>query len=157
MSNVAAGIGRGQLKVLEERVAKKKFIYEYYKGELGDLDGFDFQPVNVWDRPNFWLSCLTVSGSLCPLDIMDLLNSENIEARPLWKPMHLQPFFSHFDFIGGNVARDLFEKGICLPSDTKMTDADLKRVVTLIKSLYWQRKLKPIGKEDTGCEVSSVS
>ena len=157
MSNVAAGIGRGQLKVLEARVAKKKYIYEFYKRELGDLDGFEFQPVNEWDEPNYWLSCFTVSGILSPLDIMEMLRGENIESRPVWKPMHLQPFFSEFEFVGGTVSQGLFENGICLPSDTKMTDEDLKRVVTLIKSLYWERKLKPIVGEEVVSEVSAVS
>jgi len=157
MSNVTAGIGRGQLKVLEERVAKKKYIYEYYKSELSNLDGFEFQPVNDWDRPNYWLTCLTVVGTLCPLDIIEALRKENIESRPLWKPMHLQPFFSEFDYFGGNVAQELFEKGICLPSDTKMTDSDLKRVSTLIKSLFWGRKLNPVVEENVDDEISAVS
>jgi len=157
MSNVIAGIGRGQLKVLEERVAKKKYIYEYYKRELGDLDGFEFQPVNEWDQPNYWLSSLTVTGILSPLDIMEMLRKENIESRPVWKPMHMQPFFSEFEYVGGKVSQELFENGICLPSDTKMTDEDLKRVSELIQSLYWERKLKPMAREEVVNEVSAVS
>lgn len=137
MSNVVAGIGRGQLKVLEDRVAKKKHIFEYYKRELGNLEGVQFMPVNDWNEPNYWLSCLTVRGQVKPLDIMNALDKENIESRPIWKPMHLQPFFSEYDYIGGNVSQDLFENGVCLPSDTKMTDGDLERVCRIVKEL-WQ-------------------
>ena len=157
MSNVAAGIGRGQLKVLEERVAKKKYIYEFYKRELALLDGFVFQPVNDWDQPNYWLTTLTVTGILNPIDIIEMLELQNIEARPLWKPMHLQPFFSDFDYIGGNVSQTLFENGICLPSDTKMTDKDLKRVSILIKSLFDSRKSNLLLKEVGSHEISAVS
>ncbi len=136
MSNVVAGIGRGQLKVLDQRVAKKREIFRYYKQELGNLDGVKMMPVNEWNEPNFWLSCLTLYGKVRPLDIIEALEFENIESRPLWKPMHLQPFFQGYDFIGEGVAEDLFNNGVCLPSDTKMTDEDLARVVNIIKGLW---------------------
>lgn len=136
MSNVVAGIGRGQLKVLDQRVAKKKYIYEYYKRELGHLEGINFMPVNEWDKPNYWLTSMTVTGKITPLEIMEKLEANNIESRPVWKPMHLQPFFSEYDYIGGDVSQKLFENGVCLPSDTKMTDDDLQRVCKIIKGLW---------------------
>jgi dTDP-4-amino-4,6-dideoxygalactose transaminase len=136
MSNVVAGIGRGQLKVLEQRVEKKKYIFDFYKKELGDLDGVKFMPVNEWDEPNYWLSSMTLRGHVRPIDIMEALEKENIESRPIWKPMHLQPFFEKYDFVGTDVSEKLFENGVCLPSDTKMTDKDLQRVVKIIKGLW---------------------
>lgn len=135
MSNVVAGIGRGQLKVLDQRVEKKKYIFEFYKKELGGLDGVQFMPINEWNEPNYWLSCMTLSGKIRPLDIMEALEEENIESRPIWKPMHLQPFFEKYDYVGAGVSEKLFENGICLPSDTKMADEDLERVVGIIEKL----------------------
>lgn len=136
MSNIVAGIGRGQLKVLDKRVEKKKYIFEYYKRELGELEGIEFMPINEWNEPNYWLSCITLSGKVRPLDIMEALEKENIESRPIWKPMHLQPFFKKYDYIGKDVSEQLFENGVCLPSDTKMTDGDLERIVKIIKGLW---------------------
>ncbi|MDX8289021.1 aminotransferase class I/II-fold pyridoxal phosphate-dependent enzyme [Metabacillus indicus] len=138
MSNVVAGIGRGQLKVLDKRVEKKNYIYNYYHKELGMLDGINFMPNNNWDKPNYWLSCITLIGEIRPNDIIDALQAENIESRPVWKPMHIQPFFEKYDFVGTNVSEKLFENGVCLPSDTKMTDEDLYRVVKVIKGLWLQ-------------------
>ncbi len=136
MSNVVAGIGRGQLKVLDKRVEKKKYIFEFYKSELSHLDGVEFMPVNEWDNPNYWLSCITLNSKIRPIDIMESLERENIEARPVWKPMHMQPFFEEYDYVGEDVSEKLFVNGTCLPSDTKMTDADLERTVTIIKGLW---------------------
>lgn len=136
MSNVVAGIGRGQLKILDQRVQKKRYIFEFYKRELESLEGVQFMPSNEWDEPNYWLSSMTLSGKVRPNDIMVVLESENIEARPIWKPMHMQPFFEKYDFIGSDVSEKLFENGVCLPSDTKMTDGDLDRVVRVIKGLW---------------------
>ena len=136
MSNVVAGIGRGQLKILDNRVEKKKYIFELYKRELGRLEGVNFMPINDWNEPNYWLSCLTLSGPVKPLYIMEALEAENIESRPIWKHMHLQPFFAEHDFIGEGVSESLFENGVCLPSDTKMTDGDITRIVEIIKKLW---------------------
>lgn len=136
MSNVVAGIGRGQLKVLDQRVAKKKYIFDFYKRELGGLEGVEFMPINDWNEPNYWLSVMTLKGSVRPLDVMEALEKENIESRPVWKPMHMQPFFSEYDYIGGDVSEKLFENGVCLPSDTKMTDEDLERICSIIKGLW---------------------
>jgi len=136
MSNVVAGIGRGQLKVLDQRVEKKRYIFDYYKRELGKLEGVEFMPMNEWNEPNCWLSCMTLSGKVRPLDIMETLDRENIESRPVWKPMHLQPFFEKYDYVGKDVAEQLFENGVCLPSDTKMSDEDLERICKIIKGLW---------------------
>ncbi len=138
MSNVVAGIGRGQLKVLDQRVAKKNYIFEFYKRELGGLEGIEFMPSYEWDEPNYWLSSITLSGKVRPIDIFDALEAENIESRPVWKPMHMQPFFDKYDFVGEGVSEKLFENGVCLPSDTKMTDEDLERVVETIKGLWFK-------------------
>jgi Predicted pyridoxal phosphate-dependent enzyme apparently involved in regulation of cell wall biogenesis len=135
MSNISAGIGRGQLKVLDLRVAKKKKIFEFYKRELGELPGIQFMPVNLWNEPNYWLSCITLDSKIKPLEIMDALEEENIESRPIWKPMHQQPYFSWCDYIGTTVSERLFESGVCLPSDTKMTDTDQERICKIIKGL----------------------
>ena len=136
MSNVVAGIGRGQLKVLDRRVEKKRYIFELYKRELSGFEGIEFMPSNDWNEPNYWLSSITLSGKVRPIDIFEALEAENIESRPVWKPMHMQPFFREYDFIGEGVSEKLFENGVCLPSDTKMTDKDLERVVETIKGLW---------------------
>ena len=136
MSNIVAGIGRGQLKVLDERVEKKRYIYEFYKRELSSIDDIQFMPENEWDEPNYWLSCITLNGNIRPIDVIDALEKENIESRPIWKPMHLQPYFEEYDYIGDRVSEKLFENGVCLPSDTKMTESDLYRVVNAIKEMF---------------------
>lgn len=136
MSNVAAGIGRGQLKVLDDRVQKKRYIFDFYKRELGNLEGIEFMPSNEWNEPNYWLSSMTLNSKIRPIDVMETLEKENIESRPVWKPMHMQPFFEKYDFVGTDVSEKLFENGVCLPSDTKMSDKDLKRVVKIIKGMW---------------------
>ncbi|GAB6560545.1 aminotransferase class I/II-fold pyridoxal phosphate-dependent enzyme [Bacillus cereus] len=136
MSNVVAGIGRGQLKVLDQRVQKKRYIFDFYKRELGNLEGIEFMPSNEWNEPNYWLSSMTLNGKVRPIDVMEALEKENIESRPVWKPMHMQPFFEKYDFVGTDVSEKLFENGICLPSDTKMKEADLEKVVKIIKGLW---------------------
>ncbi|PYZ92575.1 aminotransferase DegT [Salipaludibacillus keqinensis] len=136
MSNVVAGIGRGQLKVLDQRVEKKRYIYQFYKRELEHLDGVEMMPTNEWDEPNYWLSSMTLKGNVRPIEIMEALEKENIEARPIWKPMHKQPYFEKYNFVGTDVSEQLFENGVCLPSDTKMTDQDLEKVVKIIKNLW---------------------
>ncbi|ETT51760.1 aminotransferase DegT [Paenibacillus odorifer] len=136
MSNVVAGIGRGQLRVLERRIKKKYEIFEYYKNELLTLEGLNMMPINEWNEPNYWLSCITLSGGLRPLDLIVALENENIESRPVWKPMHMQPFFEQYDFVGDGVSEKIYENGVCLPSDTKLTDDDLERIVKIIKKVW---------------------
>lgn len=137
MSNIVAGIGRGQLKVLEDRVQQKRHIFDTYKKGLADIEEISFIDEMENERANFWLSAILIdSDKITPTMIMDALEEENIESRPIWKPMHIQPIFLKYDSIGGEVSEAYFEKGICLPSDTKMTDEDLERVVQIIRGIF---------------------
>lgn len=136
MSNVLAGIGRGQLKVLDQRIEKKREIYEFYKRELGAINGIDLMPENAWSVPNHWLTCVTLCGGISPYQLMDALEKENIESRPVWKPLHLQPYFSGCSYIGNGLSERLFENGVCLPSDTKMAAEELSKVTDIIKGLW---------------------
>lgn len=138
MSNIVAGIGRGQLKVLEEHVATKRNIFIRYCEAFADIPEISMMPINDFCEPNCWLTCITLSGDkVRPDDIIDALAAENIESRPIWKPMNLQPFFEKYDYIdNGGVGEKLFRDGVCLPSDTNMTEADLDRVIAIIRSLW---------------------
>lgn len=143
MSNICAGIGRGQLKVLEERVSKKKYIYELYKKSLQDIPVIRMMPICDYGTPNYWLSCLTLDEScpVKPLDLISALAGENIESRPVWKPMHLQPVYKGRAFFssvegGPSAAEDIFNRGVCLPSDTKMTTGDIELVAGIIRRLF---------------------
>lgn len=141
MSNIVAGIGRGQLKVLDERIAQKTEIYNTYKEGFKDIEDIEMQPIPENTKPNHWLSVITVKegSKVKPIDIMVALEKENIESRPVWKPMHMQPVFEQYDFIKVNdktVSEDLFERGVCLPSDTKMTKEEQERVIDIIKKLW---------------------
>jgi len=136
MSNILAGIGRGQLKVLDQRVQKKKYIYSYYKNAFKDISDISFMPMNDWQDSNCWLTSIQLNGNVKPTDIMIALEEDNIESRLAWKPMHLQPVFEGFDFVGGEVSETLFKNGICLPSDTKLTDEQLDRIINIIKGLW---------------------
>jgi dTDP-4-amino-4,6-dideoxygalactose transaminase len=136
MSNIVAGIGRGQLKVLDKRVEKKQYIFNFYKKHLSSIEDISFMPINEWNKPNCWLTCITVNGKIKPIDIIEALEKDNIESRPIWKPMHMQPFFEKYDYLGNKISEKIFENGLCLPSDTKMTDEDLYRVCNIILDLY---------------------
>lgn len=143
MSNVLAGVGRGQLKVLRERIAQKKAIFETYKKELSVIEDIEFIPIANFGQPNYWLSVITLKkeSKIKPEDIMIALEKENIESRPVWKPMHLQPVFKKYKFYSHNnetvsVAEDVFNRGVCLPSDTNMTNDDLERITSIIKNLW---------------------
>ena len=138
LSNVLAGIGRGQLEVLQQRVDAKRRVFAYYQQTLGDLPGITFMPEAPWGLATRWLTALTIDPEQFGGDREDVrlaLEAENIEARPLWKPMHLQPVFAGCEIVGGNVAADLFTYGLCLPSGTAMTEADLARIVGIIRSV----------------------
>jgi len=139
LSNVLAGIGRGQLKVLEERVAKKRHIFEKYIVGLKEISEISFVRETTDERSNYWLSAILLdSNTVTPQGIMEALNAENIESRPIWKPMHMQPVFSDYEIMGGEVSESYFKHGLCLPSDTKMTDEEQDKVISIIKSL-WSR------------------
>ncbi len=141
MSNIVAGIGRGQLKVLKERIEQKTKIYNTYKEEFKEIDDIEMQPIPKNTKPNHWLSVITLkrNSKIKPIDIMLALEKENIESRPVWKPMHKQPVFEKCDFIKAQdkaISEDLFERGVCLPSDTKMTTEEQMHVINIIKSLW---------------------
>lgn len=138
MSNIVAGIGRGQLKVLDYRVEKKRYIFDFYKNAFKDIEDIEFMPQPDWQYANCWLSTITLkpTSNVKPLDIMLALEADNIESRPVWKPMHLQPYYEKFDYIGEKVAEDIFNRGVCLPSDSKMNHIDLNRIVRIIKGLW---------------------
>lgn len=143
MSNVVAGIGRGQMKVINKRVQQKHAIYNYYKKHFKDIDEIEMMPVCDYGKPNYWLSCITLRrwSKVEPIDIIKALEKDNIESRPAWRPLHLQPFYEGCDFFTASkhdisISEDIFNRGLCLPSDTKMTIDDKNRVVNIIKSLF---------------------
>lgn len=132
MSNVLAGVGRGQLKILDKRILKKKAIFDFYQNSFKKCPNIHMMPINDSGNSNYWLSCILLNDCSMPIRLIEALEKENIEARPIWKPMHLQPFFCNYDYIGGNVAEQVFTKGLCLPSDTKLSEDQLKRIVSCI-------------------------
>lgn len=139
MSNIVAGIGRGQLLHLEKHREKKEAIYRRYQQGFAGLP-VEMNPYLSDSVPNFWLSCLTVNSgcAVTPENIRLALDKENVEARPIWKPMHLQPVFAGHDFItaGDNVGEDIFARGLCLPSDIKMTEEEQERVISIIRGIF---------------------
>ncbi len=140
LSNICAGIGRGQMEVIDERVAQRRANFAFYEQELSGIEGITFQPEAEGSFSNRWLSCIIVDPKLTRgitrEDIRLALAAENIEGRPLWKPMHLQPVFAGAPYYGGNVAAKLFQDGLCLPSGSNLTEEELGRVVTCIKSCF---------------------
>lgn len=139
LSNVLAGIGRGQLRSLPARINSRRTICEYYQRELGGLPGVNFQPEMAGTRSNRWLTCLTIDPEAAGTDrtaVLRALEEDNIEARPLWKPLHAQPLFCEVDCFGGAVADRLFAQGLCLPSGSAMTADDLARVVHTVRSAF---------------------
>jgi dTDP-4-amino-4,6-dideoxygalactose transaminase len=160
MSNVIAGVVRGQIPHLEEHIAQKKAIFERYK------EGFKDLPVkmNPFDPettvPNYWLSCMTIdedamcqqmmtdtsatyvseAGKSCPTEILEAIAAANAEGRPIWKPMHMQPIYRDNPFVaaeqGNDVGADIFRRGLCLPSDNKMTPAEQDVIIQIIRSCF---------------------
>lgn len=139
MSNVLAAIGRGQLMVLDQRVEARRRNFAFYEEALGSLPGITFMPEATYGRCNRWLSCILVEPSAFGAtreDIRLALEAENVEARPIWKPMHLQPVFQGCRMVGGKVSEAIFEKGLCLPSGSNLTEADLNRVVAAVRQCH---------------------
>lgn len=158
MSNIVAGIGRGQLLHLEEHKALKKAIYEEYKKAFADIPEITMNPLNPDADSNCWLSCMTIApeSKVTPNDVMDALEKENIESRPIWKPMHLQPVYADNDFFtakgqqmniaptkGDNgdtwdesIGGDIFRRGMCLPSDIKNTPDDMKLIIKIVRGCF---------------------
>ena len=138
LSNVLAAIGRGQLRGLDERVETRRRIFETYRKNLGDIPGLDFMPEASYGRCTRWLTCVTIDPKAFGADRDDVrlaLEAENIEARPVWKPMHLQPAFGGCRVRGGAVAEELFETGLCLPSGSNLTQSDLDRICGIVRSM----------------------
>ena len=159
MSNIIAGIGRGQMLHIDEHIAGKKRVFEAYKEGFKDLP-VTMNPYLDNSEPNFWLSCILINkdalceqtrgeykaefisgdGKSCPTEIFEQLLKYNAEGRPIWKPMHMQPIFKDNDFItavdGVDVSADIFERGLCLPSDIKMTEEEQQRVIEIVKSCF---------------------
>jgi dTDP-4-amino-4,6-dideoxygalactose transaminase len=139
LSNVLAGIGRGQLQVLAERVAARRRNFEFYRQALAMLPGVTFMPESSLGRATRWLSCLTIDPHLSGVDREQLrlaLAAENIESRPVWKPLHLQPLFQDCETFGGAVAENLFAHGLCLPSGSSLTREDLERIIQTIQRCF---------------------
>ncbi len=139
LSNVLAAIGRGQLRVLEERVAARRANFDFYARALADVPGLTFMPEAPWGRHTRWLTTLTIDPARFGADreaVRVALERENIEARPVWKPMHLQPVFAAFERRGGAVAEALFRDGLCLPSGSNLTPDERARVVEVIRAVH---------------------
>jgi dTDP-4-amino-4,6-dideoxygalactose transaminase len=143
MSNIVAGIGRGQLLSLDNYIVLKKKIYNTYEEAFKDVSGIKMNPIPENCNVNHWLSCALISdgSKVNPLDIMLTLEQENIESRPIWKPMHMQPVYKDCDFIkvkdrNESVAEDIFTHGICLPSDIKNTEDDMEKIIQVIKTFF---------------------
>jgi len=138
LSNISAAIGVGQMEVLAERVTRRRAIYDYYRAQLSALPGLSFVPEMAYGQSNRWLSVMLVDAKEFGTDRETLrlaLEKENIESRPVWKPMHLQPVFKGAEMVGGAVSKALFRDGLCLPSGSAMTETDLARVVKTIRGL----------------------
>lgn len=149
MSNVTAGIGRGQLLHIKEHKEQKRKIYRRYQETFSDIPEITLNPLNKDGDANCWLTCMLIDPGcrVTPDQIMDALDKENIECRPIWKPMHLQPVFEAYDFITADgsakdqgvresVAAEIFENGLCLPSDIKNTDEDMERIIGIVRRCF---------------------
>jgi dTDP-4-amino-4,6-dideoxygalactose transaminase len=138
LSNLLAAVGRGQLQRLDDLIAARRATARYYRAGLGDLPGLTFMPVAEYGTPNWWLNCLLVDADTFGAGrdhILDQLARHDIEARPTWKPMHLQPVFQDCVMRGGAVSADLFRRGLCLPSGSSLTDSDRERIVDAVRAV----------------------
>jgi dTDP-4-amino-4,6-dideoxygalactose transaminase len=139
LSNVLAAIGRGQLQLLEDRVRARRSNFEFYRSVLGELPGIEFMPDASWGRHTRWLTCLTIDPDAFGAtreDVRMALESDDVESRPLWKPMHMQPVFAACPATGGAVAESLFRNGLCLPSGSSLTEEDLERVAGGVRAVH---------------------
>jgi pyridoxal phosphate-dependent aminotransferase EpsN len=144
MSNLVAAVVRGQMRVLEDRVRRRRENFDFYQRELSGLPGIAFMPEIPGGRSTRWLTCITIDAEefgATPEEIRLALERENIESRPVWKPMHMQPVFASCRARGGAVAEDLFRRGLCLPSGSSLTPEDRRRVAEAIRSLARRRRL----------------
>lgn len=138
MSNISAGIGRGQMEVLNERIAQRRANFEFYKNAFKDIPSISFVEEPIGYFSNRWLTTILINDStgISRDDIRLALEKDNIESRPLWKPMHLQPVFENCTFFGDGTSEKLFRDGLCLPSGSNLTEEDLSRVCLIIKDLF---------------------
>jgi dTDP-4-amino-4,6-dideoxygalactose transaminase len=138
LSNVLAAIGRGQLRVLPDRISARRRNFEFYNSAFTDIPGITLMPRSPYGESNYWLTCVTIDPAKFGAhreDVRLALEAENIEARPVWKPLHLQPVFAGSRIFGGSVSEGVFETGLCLPSGSNLAEADLERVVGIIKNV----------------------
>ena len=139
ISNVAAAIGRGQLASLDDRVSARRSVFDRYQQVLGDLPGLAFMPEAPYGTMNRWLTALTIDPAAAGIsrdDVIFALEARNIEARPVWKPMHLQPLYADATRIGGDTAARLFGHGLCLPSGSSLTDAQVDKVADIVRATF---------------------
>jgi pyridoxal phosphate-dependent aminotransferase EpsN len=143
ISNICAGIGRGQLMVLNRRIIQKKTIYEKYKKAFLKIKGIEMMPIAIYGEPNYWLSVITIKkgSSINPIDVIMQLEKNNIESRPVWKPMNLQPYYKKYNFFNHqdkdmSVSEDIFNRGLCLPSGTEMTEEKHNIICNIINDLF---------------------
>ncbi len=134
MSNILAGIGRGQMEVLDKRIAAKRSIYKYYKARLEANSHIEFLDEPKGFFSNRWLTCILTSSYEIREEIRLALEADNIESRPLWKPLHLQPVFKKFPKYIDGTAENIYERGLCLPSGTNIEEADMERIIAIIRS-----------------------
>ena len=153
MSNIAAAIGRGQLQVLDKRVNAHRAVCERYQEALGGIPGISFMPETSYGRCNRWLTVMALAPEACtvkPVQVIEALAAENIESRPVWKPMHLQPlfvgckYFTHGD--GESIADRLFTDGVCLPSGSGMTDEEQQRVIEVVRGKVLRGRSQVVNK-----------
>jgi pyridoxal phosphate-dependent aminotransferase EpsN len=138
LSNILAALGRAQLRRLEDRVTARRRVFDIYQNALGDLPGLTFMPEAPWGRATRWLTCVMIDPREFGSDrdaVIGALASQNIEARPVWKPMHQQPLFAGVGVAGGAVADELFERGVCLPSGTALTLDQQERVIGIVRRI----------------------
>jgi dTDP-4-amino-4,6-dideoxygalactose transaminase len=140
MSNVCAAIGRGQMTVLQDRINQRRLNFELYEKHLGGISGITFLKEPLGYYSNRWLSTILVdplhTNGISREDIRLALEKENIESRPLWKPMHMQPIFEQYPYYGTNVSENLFDQGLCLPSGSNLTTSDHQLVVKNILAVF---------------------
>lgn len=142
LSNILAAVGRGQMESLDEHIRLKKAIYTEYEKAFKDIPAISLNPHNPDGESNYWLSCMTIDKDcgVTPDMVMDALARENIESRPIWKPMHLQPIFEGSELFTeaeeGSISGDIFDRGLCLPSDIKNTPEDMELIIKTIKSCF---------------------
>jgi dTDP-4-amino-4,6-dideoxygalactose transaminase len=143
MSNLLAALGRGQLRALDQRVTQRRANFEHYQRDLGNLPGWSFMPEAPYGKATRWLTAALIRPAQFGADreaVRQALEAENIEARPLWKPMHMQPVFREAPRVGGATAEALFRDGLCLPSGSSLKGSDRERIIAIIRRVAQEAK-----------------